>query len=172
MILVLVEAIVNWLGGFYALYNHTRSKNRLIRKFSRLLYRCYLSAQGSFIGRDAICHGPINFPHGIKSIFISSGAEIGKNVTIFQQVTIGSNTLPDSKTKGAPTIGDGVLIGAGAIIIGNVKIGHNCRIGANAVVVEDVPDNCVVVMEKPRVIHKQQLDNTFVNWHKDLISGK
>ena len=53
---------------------------------------------------------------------------------------------------GAPTIGNNCLIGAGAKIIGNVHIGDNVRIGANAIVVDDVPDNCTVVMNKPRVI--------------------
>ena len=53
---------------------------------------------------------------------------------------------------GAPTIGSNCLIGAGAKIIGNVHVGNNVRIGANAIVVDDVPDNCTVVMNKPRVI--------------------
>lgn len=53
---------------------------------------------------------------------------------------------------GAPTIGNNCLIGVGAKIIGNVRVGDNVRIGANAIVVDDVPDNCTVVMNKPRVI--------------------
>jgi serine O-acetyltransferase len=47
-----------------------------------------------------------------------------------------------------------VFIGAGAKIIGNIKIGNNVRIGASCVVVEDIPDNCTVVMHKPRIIQK------------------
>lgn len=69
---------------------------------------------------------------------------------IYQQVTIGSNDLQNSRR--APTIGNNCLIGAGAKIIGNVHIGDNVRIGANAIVVDDVPDNCTIVMNKPRVI--------------------
>lgn len=66
---------------------------------------------------------------------------------------------------GAPVIGDNCYIGAGAKIIGNIKIGNNCRIGAGAIVTEDIPDNSVVVAEKPRVIHKDApLDNRFVSW--------
>ena len=53
-----------------------------------------------------------------------------------------------------PIIGDNVFIGAGAKIIGNVKIGNNVKIGAGSVVVEDIPDNCTVVMHKPRIIQK------------------
>ena len=52
-------------------------------------------------------------------------AKIGKNCTIFHQVTIGSNTLEGSKHYGAPTIGDNCFIGAGAKIIGKVKVGDN-----------------------------------------------
>lgn len=90
-------------------------------------------------------------PHGFYGIFISQKAKVGEGCTIYQQVTIGSNDLPNSR-GGAPIIGDNCLIGAGAKIIGNVHIGNNVRIGANAIVVDDVPDNCTVVMNKPRII--------------------
>lgn len=71
---------------------------------------------------------------------------------IFHHVTIGSNTLKKSKRIGAPTIGNNVYIGAGAKIIGNVTIGNNVRIGANCVVVDDIPDNCTVVLPKSKII--------------------
>lgn len=48
------------------------------------------------------------------------------------------------------------MIGAGAKIIGNVRVGNNVRIGANAIVIEDVPDDCTVVMNKPRVIVRKK----------------
>ncbi|MBR2555546.1 MAG: serine acetyltransferase [Aeriscardovia sp.] len=89
-------------------------------------------------------------PHGFYGIFISQKAKIGNGCVIYQQVTIGSSDLQNS--KGAPTIGDNCLIGTGAKIIGNVHVGNNVRIGANAIVVDDVPDNCTVVMNKPRII--------------------
>lgn len=119
------------------------------------------------IGLETKFSGYPYFPHGICGIFISQGAKIGKNCTIFQQVTIGSNTLKDSSGYGAPQIGDNVYIGAGAKIIGNVKIGNNCRIGANCVVTKDVPDNATVVMEQPRIIvHEMERENEFVNYNK------
>lgn len=93
-----------------------------------------------------------NTPHAFYGIFISQGASIGKNCTIFQQVTIGSNTLSDSAGEGYPVIGDNCWIGAGAKIIGNVHVGNNVRIGANAVVVENIPDDCTVVLNKPRIL--------------------
>ena len=91
---------------------------------------------------------------------ISIDAQIDS--VIFQQVTIGANTIEGSKSYGAPTIGSNVYIGAGAKIIGNANIADNCRIGANAVVVEDVPYNSLVVTDKPRIIVKEQTqDNIF-----------
>ena len=80
------------------------------------------------------------FPHGFYGIFVSAGAKIGKNCVIFHQVTIGSNTLPGSPGRGCPTVGDNVYIGCGAKIIGGVRVGNNVRIGANCVVISDVPD--------------------------------
>ena len=100
-------------------------------------------------------------PHGWQGIFISNEAKIGRDVTIFQQVTIGSNNLPGSKGEGAPVIGDHVYIGAGAKIIGGVTIGDHCRIGANAVVYTDMPPHSVAVCAPTRIIQKQSLDNTY-----------
>ncbi|SEH23280.1 serine acetyltransferase [Selenomonas sp. KH1T6] len=102
-------------------------------------------------------------PHGFRGIAISSRAKIGKGCTIFQNVTIGSNTLADSKSSGFPVIGDNVYIGAGATIIGDVKIGNNMRIGAGCCVTRDVEDNCTVAQGKPIVIQKHHIqDNTFL----------
>ncbi|MEG1497601.1 MAG: DapH/DapD/GlmU-related protein [Clostridiales bacterium] len=85
---------------------------------------------------------------------------------IFQQVTIGSNTLIDSKSNGSPNIGDNCYIGAGATIIGKIKIGDNVRIGANCIVTKNVPDNTIVVMNHPRMIFKENMDNRFFNINK------
>lgn len=96
-------------------------------------------------------------------IFISNQAVIGKNCVIFQQVTIGSNTLADGKRTGSPVIGDNVYIGAGAKIIGQVRIGNNCRIGAGAVVYEDMPDNSVAVCAPTRILPRETpLDNRYL----------
>lgn len=69
----------------------------------------------------------------------------------------------DSRKQGSPVIGDNVYIGSGAKIIGNIRIGNNVRIGANCIVVEDIEDNSVVVMNKPRIIKKtHSQNNTFI----------
>ena len=125
-------------------------------------YIDYFNKHNSYIGINTKFKNIPYFPHGISGIFISDGSYIGKDAIIFQGVTIGSNTLYDSKKNGYPVIGDNVYIGAGAKIIGNVKVGNNVRIGANAIVVEDVPDNSVVVLDKPRVIYKKKMDNRFI----------
>ncbi len=103
---------------------------------------------GTHIGYGAIFDTPPKFPHGLYGIIVSHNAHIGKNATIFHQVTIGEGK------DGAPTIGDNCFIGAGAKITGKVHIGNNVRIGTNCVVVNDIPDNATVVLSKPRVIVK------------------
>ncbi len=76
-------------------------------------------------------------------IVVNGGAVIGKNCYLGQGVTIGQ--VNRGEHKGTPVIGDNVYIAAGAKIIGNIKIGNNVAIGANAVVTKDVPDFAVVV---------------------------
>ena len=91
------------------------------------------------------------FPHPI-GIVIAEGAKLGQNCVIYQNVTIGGKTRVGK--NGFPTIGDNVIIYAGACIIGDVKIGNNVQIGANAVVTKDIPDNCVVAGIPAKIIKK------------------
>lgn len=128
----------------------------LLGVYNRYFHKNY----GSWISYRSIFSGTPFFPHKAIGVFISGEAKIGKNAVIFQQVTIGSNTLRDSK-RGSPTIGDNVYIGAGAKIIGDINIGDNCRIGANAVVYEDMSDNSVAIQQPTRILKKNKLDNRF-----------
>jgi serine O-acetyltransferase len=80
--------------------------------------------------------------HGM-GVVIGETAEIGEEVTLYHTVTLGGTSL--AKGKRHPTLGDRVTVGAGAKILGPITIGHDSRIGANAVVVKSVPDNAVVV---------------------------
>ena len=109
------------------------------------------ASMGTHLHKSALFATPPNLPHGLYGIIVSHNAVIGKNVTIFHQVTIGEGN------GGAPTIGDNVYIGAGAKIIGGITIGNNVKIGANCVVFMDIPDNCTVVSPKPRIIIKDGL---------------
>ena len=108
---------------------------------------------GTSINCGARFKGIPRLPHEIMGVIINKYVTIGKNCTIYHNVTIGSD---DKDIKNVPEIGDNVFIGAGAIIIGKIRIGNNVIIGAGAIVTKDIPDNATVVMEKPRVIIKQE----------------
>ena len=166
---------VCYWGGVWGLRDYI-NKNRMNDKVTykklwasnliRLATR-YWESYGSYVGPSAVFDEIPMFPHGPLGIFISSGAHIGKGCTIFQQVTIGSNTLQDSNRCGYPTIEDNVYIGCGAKIIGNVHVGKNSRIGANAVVVKDVPANSVTVIRGiESIVKERELDNRFIRRDK------
>lgn len=140
---------------------HKYHKYSLLRNAFEYSYYRKLHDYGSWIDINVKMETIPLFMHDLYGIFISGGASIGRNCTIFQHVTIGSNLLSNSKGFGAPKIGDNVLIGAGAKLIGNVSIGNNCRIGANCIVNFDMPDNCTAVMQTARLIQKENLNNKF-----------
>lgn len=88
----------------------------------------------------------LKLPHGANGVLIHPRAVLGDNVMLFHQVTIGVNFTAHGTDKyGPPTIGNNVIIGAGAKIIGSPIVGNNARIGANAVIVRDVPENKTAV---------------------------
>jgi len=91
---------------------------------------------GAMIGRRFF------IDHGM-GVVIGETAEVGDDVTLYQGVTLGGTTLNPGKRH--PTIGNGVVIGGGAKILGNIHIGDNCRIGAGSVVLRDVPADSTVV---------------------------
>ena len=130
--------------------------------FRYFLYKSFFEQYGAWIGLGAELDQTVVWPHGFWGVFISNSAVIGKNVVIFQQVTIGSSRIGKNCHGGAPTIGNNVCIGAGARIIGEVRVGDNARIGAGCVVAKDVPENATAVVGTMRVIeHNEVRDNTF-----------
>lgn len=169
--------IKQFLGKDYMVYNTKKilkirvkiqsSSLKIYRLVLSVRYRRLLLKMQSFLPLSKTISNRIVYPHGLSGIFISNGATVEDGCVIFQQVTIGSNTLSDSKNEGFPKIGKNCYIGAGAKIIGNVKIGNNVRIGANTVVTKDVPDNVTVVGAKCRVIeHDYELKNQFVAYKR------
>ena len=80
--------------------------------------------------------------HGM-GVVIGETAVIGDNCTIYQCATLGGTGKERSKRH--PTLKDNVIVGAGAKVLGNITIGNNVKIGANSVVLKDVPDDCTVV---------------------------
>ncbi len=89
--------------------------------------------------------------HGM-GVVIGETAEVGENVTLLQGVTLGGTSL--KREKRHPTLGNNVVVGAGAKIIGAFKIGDGSRIGAGSVVVREVPPNSVVVGVPGRVTYR------------------
>lgn len=136
-----------------------------IKKILILIYNYYNYKNNSSIAWNSTFIGEPCFPHGWKNIFISGNAIIGSNCVIFQQVSIGSNNLADSKGIGIPRIGSNCYIGAGAKIIGNVTVNNNCRIGANTVIYKNVPENSTVISNVQRIINNDKpLNNKFYSF--------
>ena len=108
---------------------------RLISQISRVMTGIEIHP-GATIGKDFF------IDHGM-GVVIGETAIIGDNVLLYQGVTLGGTGLV--KGKRHPTIGNNVVIGAGAKVLGNITIGDNSYVGANAVVIKDVPANSTVV---------------------------
>lgn len=89
--------------------------------------------------------------HGL-GVVIGETAEIGDDVTLYQGVTLGGISTNEGKRH--PTLGDGVVVGAGAKILGPFKVGNNARVGSNAVVLKAVPDDATVIGIPGRVVKK------------------
>jgi len=115
---------------------------RLISQISRLLTLIEIHP-GAQIGRGCF------IDHG-NGIVIGETTEIGENVTLFQQVTLGGTGK--DKGKRHPTIGNNVVVGAGAVVLGAINVGDNARIGALAVVTKPVPAGATVVGNPARII--------------------
>jgi serine O-acetyltransferase len=146
--------------GLHAIWGHrlahwlwVHNLKLLARWFSHLMR--FLT--GIEIHPGASIGGDFFIDHGM-GVVIGETAEVGRCVTMYHGVTLGGTSL--EKGKRHPTVGDNVVVGAGAKILGPITIGENSRIGANAVVVKSVPPNSVVVgvpgqvvvRSKPRAI--------------------
>jgi serine O-acetyltransferase len=96
---------------------------------------------GISIARTADIGVPVMFHHH-GGVFVAAGVRLGSGCQIFQGVTVGEG---GGRRTGRPSLGDRVIVGAGAKILGPVAIGSDARIGANAVVLEDVPAGATAV---------------------------
>lgn len=118
---------------------------RLISQFSRFMTGIEIHP-GAQIGRRFF------IDHGM-GVVIGETTVIGNDVLLYQGVTLGGTGK--EKGKRHPTIGDGVTIGAGAIILGAINIGSNSLVGAGSVVIEDVPEHSTVVGIPGRVVQQR-----------------
>lgn len=134
------------LETFWKLYFlRKKTQNRAVRDL--LTYFVDRSAQkhGGYVGKETDFASRPLLPHGLHGIYISRYAVIGKNCWIYQNVTVG-------EVRGkAPVIGDDCLIGAGAVLVGDITIGNRVRIGAGCVVRESIPDDATVRAPEPEI---------------------
>jgi len=155
--------------GFHAVVIHRishmlyRFKIPFIPRLLSQLMRFFTGIEihpGAKIGRGLF------IDHGM-GVVIGETAEIGENVTLYQGVTLGGTGTERGKRH--PTIGNNVVVGAGAKVLGNIKLGHNVKVGAGSVVVHQVPDLCTVVGVPAEIVRKGGQRVTELNLdHGDL----
>src|SRR5215470_1807324 len=138
-------------AGFY-------TPARMISQFSRFLTGIEINP-GAQIGRRLF------IDHG-KGVVIGETAIVGDDVTLYHDVTLGGispsiNSAAQINVKRHPTLEDGVIVGAGAQVLGDIVVGRNSRVGANAVVVKDVPPGVAVVGIPGRVVRPKDACTEF-----------
>ena len=138
--------------GVHAIWGH-RVSRWLWRRHARLLARLSAELTRILTGVDihpAATLGPGLFIDHATGVVIGETTRIGADVTIYQGVTLGGTSTETGKRH--PTVGDRVIIGSGAKVLGPIEVGDDSRIGANAVVVKPVPAGSVVVGVPGQVI--------------------
>jgi serine O-acetyltransferase len=131
--------------GVHAVWGH-RVSHWLWQRGARLAARTFAELTRILTGVEihpGAILGPGLFIDHATGVVIGETAEVGEDVTLFHGVTLGGTGRETGKRH--PTVGDRVVIGAGAKILGAIKIGDDSRIGANSVVVKEVPASAVVV---------------------------
>lgn len=147
-----VAEVVLCYPGLHALVLH-RAAHRLWKSklllAARLLSHVNRALTGIEIHPGATIGRRFFIDHGL-GVVIGETAEIGDDVTLYQGVTLGGTSL--EKKKRHPTLGDGVIVGAGAKVLGALDVGAGARIGSGAVVVKDVPPGATVVGLAGRIL--------------------
>ena len=139
-------------SGLHAIWWHRVSHffyKAKMRGFARWLSQCGRFWTGIEIHPGATIGRGLFIDHGM-GVVIGETTEIGDNVTIYQGVTLGGTGKDVGKRH--PTIGNNVMIGSGAKVLGPFKVGDNSKIAANAVVLSEVPPNCTCVGVPARIV--------------------
>lgn len=151
--------------GFWALLIYRFGRWRygvrpaLLRKLLSLIYKVLYKLVQIVTGIELPCEVPIGRNFVIEhsgGIVVSGFARFGDNCRIRNGVVVGLSRVEDPC---APQIGDNVDVGAGAKVLGNIRIGNNVLIGANAVVLTDVPDNCIAVGVPARIKPRKSMNS-------------
>lgn len=149
-----VEVLLTY-SGFHALFAyrliHFLHEKLRIPLLPRILSQMVRFLTGIEIHPGAKIGPGFFIDHGM-GVVIGETTEIGENVTIYQDVTLGGTGTERGKRH--PTIGNNVVIGAGAKVLGNITVGNNVKIGAGSVVVHSVPDNSTVVGVPGEIIRR------------------
>lgn len=161
-----LEVILTY-SGLHAIWAHRLAHALYKRKFyfiARVISQISRFFTGIEIHPGAKIGRRFFIDHGM-GVVIGETCKIGDNVTVYQGVTLGGTGK--EKGKRHPTVKDNALIATGAKVLGSITIGENAKIGAGAVVLEDVPPNSTVVGMKARVVVKdgirvKDLDHTNV----------
>ncbi len=151
-----VFEIILFYQGFHAILFHRIAHflwNRGIKFIARALSQLSRFLTGIEIHPGAKIGRKVFIDHG-SGVVIGETAEIGNQVVIYQGVTLGATRL--FKGKRHPTIGNNVIIGAGAKILGPVKIGDNSKIGADSIVIKDIPEDTTVVPLPSRIVDREK----------------
>ncbi|MBI4675031.1 MAG: serine O-acetyltransferase, partial [Chloroflexi bacterium] len=146
--------IVLCYPGLHALWGYRIAHALWVRNFkttARLISQVTRSLTGIEIHPGATIGPGLFIDHGM-GVVVGETSEIGPNVTLYHGVTLGG--VSSHKGKRHPTLGENVVVGAGAKVLGAITIGDNSRIGANAVVVKDVPPNSVVVGVPGQIVRR------------------
>jgi serine O-acetyltransferase len=155
--------------GVHAIWGH-RVNHWLWNHGARLAARAFAELTRILTGVEihpgAVLGTGLFIDHA-TGVVIGETAEVGDDVTIYQGVTLGGTSSDPGKRH--PTIGDRVIIGAGAKILGPIKIGDDSRIGANAVVVKEVPSSAVVVGVPGQVISRTRSGSEDESMMPDLV---
>ena len=144
--------LVASIEGFQRHYGRPGLWHSTMRKFAKARYLFWSIITQSDIEPRAQLGKRLMIPHP-NGVVIHEDAVIGDDCMIMQQVTIGM--IGDGEV---PTLGNGVYVGAGAKIIGKVRVGDGARIGANAVVTKDVPPGCTAVGVPAKIIRRIKKD--------------
>ncbi len=163
-----MEIILTY-SGFHALFIHRlchllwKLKLKLLARFIANLSRIITSIE---------IHPAVEIDQGFfidhgSGLVIGETTTIGKDVTVYQQVTLGGlspsiDSFSQRNVKRHPTIGDNVIIGSGAQVLGPILVGKNSRVGTNAVVLKNVPENFTYVGIPARRVESETIkDETF-----------